>query len=97
VIAILLPAEEWEALATKDVVAVPGAEGFVHCCDERQIDAVRGAYLANVDHVVAVLVDPTLLAAETRYESGAGGETERFPHVYGLITRTAVVGVRQVS
>jgi uncharacterized protein (DUF952 family) len=67
------------------LVAVPAEEGFVHCCDERQISDVRQRYFPPDEDVVAVAFDPTQLPVETRYEPGAGGEPERFPHVYGAL------------
>lgn len=76
-----------------DLVAEPGPEGFVHCCDERQIPHVRKTYFPSNACVVAVVVDPTRLVSETRYEPGSGGETERFAHVYGPIERSAVTEV----
>ncbi len=78
---------EWQP--GDDVVAAPGPDGFVHCCDEHQIAGVRDRYFAGAN-VVAVAIDPTRLACETRYEPGAGGEQERYPHVYGPIHRAAV-------
>jgi uncharacterized protein (DUF952 family) len=79
-----------------DPVAAPGEQGFVHCCDERQINDVRRRYLPADEVVVAVAFDPTLLPVETRYEPGAGGEPERFPHVYGPLQREFVAFVRGV-
>jgi uncharacterized protein (DUF952 family) len=72
-------------------LAVPGEEGFVHCCDERQIADVRRRYFPTNEEVVAVAFDPTRLPVETRYEPGAGGEQERFPHVYGAIQNDYIV------
>ena len=91
----LLPLHEWES-SDEDVLAGPGAEPFVHCCDERQIAGVRRSYFSADQAVAAVAIDPTALDAETRYEPGSGGEPERFPHVYGPIPRSAVVDVRRV-
>jgi uncharacterized protein (DUF952 family) len=93
VIFYLLTADEWAA-TDGDVVARPGDEGFVHCCAERQVDFVRRAYFPADTSVVALGLDPTTLQAETRFEWGAGGEQERFPHVYGAIPRSAVTEVR---
>ena len=54
---------------------------------------VRAAYFPSEQKVLALEVDPTLLDAETRYESGSGDEPERFPHPYGPIHATNVVSV----
>jgi uncharacterized protein (DUF952 family) len=79
-----------------DVVAAPGEERFVHCCDERQIAYVRRRYFPADEEVVALAFDPTRLPVETRYEPGAGGEPERFPHVYGPLRREFAAFVRSV-
>ncbi|MGH8979807.1 MAG: DUF952 domain-containing protein [Acidimicrobiales bacterium] len=88
----LVSRSAWET-GTGELVAAPGREGFVHCCDEQQIDDVRLRYFLAEDEVVALAVDPTRLASETRYERGSGGEGERFAHVYGGLRRDAVAWV----
>lgn len=80
----------------QDRVAAPGEEGFVHCCDERQIADVRRRYFPLDEEVVAIAFDPTRLPVETRYEPGAGGESERFPHVYGPLQSEFVAFVSDV-
>ncbi len=90
----LLPRRDWES--GLDPVALPGEQGFVHCCDERQITDVRRRYFPAGEDVVALAFDPAQLPAETRYEPGTGGEPERFPHVYGALPRAFVTSVRGV-
>jgi uncharacterized protein (DUF952 family) len=89
----LMDAAEWDSRRHESLVAVAGPEGFVHCCDEQQIGFVRDSYFPTGAAVVALSIDPTALDAETCYEPGSGGESERFPHVYGSIRRTDVVDV----
>jgi uncharacterized protein (DUF952 family) len=89
----LMDAEEWESMQHESVVAAPGPEGFVHCCDARQIAPVRRSYFPDGSDVVALAIDPTALGSETRYELGSGGEPERFPHVYGPVLRADVTEV----
>ena len=81
----LLVRHDWDAATGDASVASPGEDGYVHCCDEGQIA-----------EVVALAFDPTRLPAETRYEPGALGEPERFPHVYGDLPRDRVAFVRLV-
>jgi uncharacterized protein (DUF952 family) len=96
VIFYLMLRRDWES-GTADPVAEPRKEeGFVHCCEERQILDVRRRYFPVNEDVVAVAFDPTLLPAETRYEPGTGGEPERFPHVYGALQREFVAFVHSV-
>jgi uncharacterized protein (DUF952 family) len=92
---LLLERSTWDGCA--DVVAAPGQDGYVHCCDEAQIAYVRERYFAADAEVLALAFDPTQLEAETRYEAGAGGEPERFPHVYGELPRSGVVSARAVD
>ncbi len=89
----LLTKKEWEARRDADEVATPGAEGFVHCCDEHQVGPVRSQWFDRDIDVVALRLDPTTLAAETRYEPGSLGEDERFPHVYGNVRSADVLSV----
>jgi uncharacterized protein (DUF952 family) len=89
----LMDAEEWDSRRHESLVAVPGPEGFVHCCDEHQMRFVRESYFPTGSNVVGLSIDPTTLDCETRYEPGSGGELERFPHVYGSIRRTDVFEV----
>jgi uncharacterized protein (DUF952 family) len=86
----LVDRETWLARQDQAFVAMPGPEGFVHCCDNRQLRRVRAAYFPAGAGVVALALDPTRLDVETRYEPGVRGENERFPHVFGPIARTAV-------
>ncbi len=96
VIYLLLPADEWEAKRLEHYVAAPGAEGFVHCCDHRQVQHVKSAFFPEEEALVALGLDPTVLIGETRYEPGARGEAERFPHVYGPIGSADVIEVTRV-
>jgi uncharacterized protein (DUF952 family) len=86
----LVEQQTWEARRGQAHVAVPGPEGFVHCCDNRQVRGVRAGYFAAEARVLALAVDPTRLGFETRYEPGVRGEHERFPHVFGPIAWAAV-------
>jgi uncharacterized protein (DUF952 family) len=86
----LVERQTWVEHSAESYVAVPGPEGFVHCCDNRQVQTVRTSFFPPGAQVVALALDPTRLDAETRYEPGAGGENERFPHVFGPIARSAV-------
>ena len=89
----LMDAEEWDSWQHESLVAVPGPESFVHCCDKQQMAFVRESYFPTGSTVVALSIDPTALDCETRYEPGSAGELERFPHVYGSIRRADVVEV----
>ncbi len=87
---------DWESRQHQPNIATPGPDGFVHCCDERQLASVRDVYFDKDATVVALAVDPTRLEFETRYEAGSGSELERFPHVYGPIETSAVSKVIEI-
>lgn len=96
VIYFLLTDDDWQRVRDEAVVATPGPEGFVHCCEERQIAGVRAAFFPPNANLVALRLDPIRLEAETRYEPGSRGEAERFPHVHGPIRRVDVVDLAAV-
>jgi uncharacterized protein (DUF952 family) len=93
VIFYIVEAAEWALKRGDHDVAMPGLDGLVHCCDEGQLAAVAANYFPVGASLVALAVDPTKLESETRYEPGAGGEAERFPHVFGPISAKDVVAV----
>jgi len=67
-------------------------EGFIHASRRDQVQSVFDRYYAGLgEDLVLLTIDPTRLAdAEVRVEA-VGADT--YPHVYGPITRTAVVDV----
>jgi uncharacterized protein (DUF952 family) len=76
------------------------SEGFIHCSTRTQILPVAEKYYKGQLGNVLLMIDPSLLAAELRWEPPSGGapppgvpEGELFPHVYGHINLDAVVKV----
>ena len=69
-------------------------EGFVHCSDHSQVARTADKYYQGRQDLVILEIDPTQLKAETRYENLLGG-SEKFPHVYGEINKSAVVQLMQ--
>lgn len=94
---------DWDAarVAGEYAVSTRGATladvGFVHCSTAEQWRGVRERFYADVPAADLVLlsVDPTGL--DVRYEPPAPGVEELFPHVYGPIPVSAVVGVDALS
>ncbi|MEP9361491.1 DUF952 domain-containing protein [Nocardioides sp. CN2-186] len=69
-------------------------EGYIHASRTDQWEGVRAAYYADVDEPLVLLeIDTDLLDVPVVEEVPAPGMTETFPHVYGAIAPTAVVGV----
>ncbi|PRX98846.1 hypothetical protein CLV72_104426 [Allonocardiopsis opalescens] len=99
----LIPLERWRS--EPDMPVVPSSldhEGFVHASpDAGTLLAVADAFYRDADQpMVALLIDPDRLSAPLRWEEahgapppGVSGEV-RFPHIYGPVERSAVVGVR---
>lgn len=79
-------------------------EGFIHCSsDLAQLDGVLGRFYTAVPRTDLVLleIDVSRLDVPVRYEPG-GDSTgdltgdEVFPHVYGPIPLSAVIGAKPV-
>jgi glutathione S-transferase len=66
-------------------------EGFVHCADRHQLEAVANRFYADVPELVVLTIDTSALGAAVVREPPADGIDELFPHVYGPIPVTAVV------
>jgi uncharacterized protein (DUF952 family) len=67
--------------------------GFIHCSTPEQILRVANALYAGQRDLVLLVIDPSRLTAELRWEPGVDLEPELFPHVYGPINLDAVVRV----
>lgn len=67
-------------------------EGFIHCSTRQQLVGVAERFYGDVGEVVILHVDPDRLGAEVRVEPAVEGGGELFPHVYGPIPSSAVVG-----
>lgn len=65
-------------------------EGFIHCCDEEQLQGVLERYYNGVNDVILFRLDGELIEADLVYENTSGGE-ELFPHIYGPINPGAIV------
>lgn len=70
-------------------------EGFIHCSTAEQWPAVRAMFYADVDPLLLLHVDESLLDSPVVYER-IGNAPADFPHVYGPIPLTAVVCVQEL-
>jgi uncharacterized protein (DUF952 family) len=89
----LLPRQDGEKRCLEGEVAAPGGDGFVHCCEERQVGPVRERWFPPEVAVVALGFDPTTLACRPSLVTRLAGESERFPHVYGPLRADDVLAV----
>lgn len=67
-------------------------EGFIHCSTPEQWLSIANTRFKGRTDLVLLEIDPARVPAEIRYENLEGG-TVLFPHVYGPIPVSAVVGV----
>jgi uncharacterized protein (DUF952 family) len=68
-------------------------EGFIHCSTAAQILRVAQTYYTGQHGLVILMIDPTRLQAEVRWEPGTDKANELFPHIHGPLNREAVVRV----
>jgi uncharacterized protein (DUF952 family) len=89
--------EDWEAHQELDHYKPPAFlhEGFIHCCSKEQIQGVLERYFKNQDNLLLIEIDDARLKARVLYEEGSNKDF--FPHVYGSINKSAVVGVRVIA
>ena len=66
-------------------------EGFIHCSFPDQVEGIANRYYADVDELVVLTLDPSLLGSEIVVEEPFPGAPQRYPHVYAPIPVSAVV------
>ena len=86
-------ATEWDAAVVAGRYTAPSLddEGFIHTSTAAQVPGTAARYYADVPDLVLLEIDPDAVAAEIRWEDSHG---ESFPHIYGPLEVTAVLGVR---
>jgi uncharacterized protein (DUF952 family) len=94
--------KDWEAAQAKGEYIADSlqAEGFIHCSTLAQVLPVADKYYKGQSGLVLLMIEPTLLSSDLRWEPPSGGtpppgvpEGDKFPHVYGPINLDAVVNV----
>ncbi len=92
-----MPAADVEAALAAAEIAPPSlaAEGFIHASeDEAQAVAVANRLYGNAGDLAALAIDEGRVRAEVKREAASNGE--RYPHIYGPLERSAVVGIRRL-
>ncbi|MCP5026796.1 MAG: DUF952 domain-containing protein [Actinomycetia bacterium] len=93
---------EWDTARITGRYA-PGSldtERFVHLSTGMQVALTAQRFYRDVPNLVVLDIDPHRCAAEIRWEDpvpGDPGAGELFPHLYGPLEVTAVMGVRDVK
>lgn len=93
----------WLALAPGELLRPPSlaTEGFIHCTagDDLLLVVANTFYRAEVGAVLALTIDPALVASEIRWEHPPGADplsgVAAFPHIYGPLDPAAVVDLRR--
>lgn len=74
------------------------SEGFIHCSTGTQVLPVVEKFYLGQHGLLLLMIDPSLLSADLKWEPPAGGtpppgvpEGDLFPHIYGPINLNAVV------
>jgi uncharacterized protein (DUF952 family) len=87
------------AAAQKSGVYVPEGfelEGFIHCSYTTQIAGVLQRRFQGRTNLVLLEIDPSRLSCRIVDENLEGG-VELFPHVYGRLPMSAVVGIEKLA
>ena len=68
-------------------------QGFIHCSQADQILRVANLLFKGQKGLVLLVIDPSKLDSQLRWEPGEDLPAVLFPHVYGPINLDAVVNV----
>jgi uncharacterized protein (DUF952 family) len=69
------------------------SEGFIHCSYRNQLDDVLKRYYKDAEKVLILHINPHLLKSDLVAEPSTNREI--YPHIYGKINKSAVVGVEE--
>ncbi len=87
----LVSAQDWADSPQEYRPTSLSDEGFIHFSTAEQLPATSLRYCADVEDLLVVSVDPSVLDHEVRWEDFTGhGE---FPHLYGPLPKSAAVAV----
>jgi len=91
---IVLP-ETWEKFDGEHEYEAESlaSEGFIHCSYRNQLDEVLKRYYKDAKKVLILHINPHLLKSDLVAEPSTNREI--YPHIYGKINKSAVVGVEE--
>lgn len=74
-------------------------QGFVHCSDRGTVHLPARAFYGGRSDLVLLVIDPARLAVPVRWEPAdpPAQDAPWFPHVYGPIPVSAVLGVHEFT
>jgi len=70
-------------------------EGFIHCCESRQVPEVLNRYFAGQANLVKLTIETEKLTSPLIYDWSPSLE-DTFPHIYGPINTDAVTAVEEL-
>lgn len=91
-------AAEWAAFdraGTFAGSADDARDGFIHMSTAEQAKGTIAKHYANVAGLIIAAFDLEKLGAAVRWEPSRGGAL--FPHVYGALTKAALVGAAELD
>jgi len=68
-------------------------EGFIHCSTREQVLRVANDFFSGRKGLVLLVIDPSRLTSELRWEPGSDAAEVLFPHLYGPLNLEAVTRV----
>lgn len=83
--------EQWANYENEDFYAAPSldTEGFIHASFAEQLDKTLQLHFSGIEKVWILTIDSDLLTSKCVVESSRNGE--QFPHIYGVLNKTAIV------
>jgi uncharacterized protein (DUF952 family) len=94
----ILTAAQWADFQTAgrfEGSPVDRADGFIHLSDADQVEGTLERHFAGQTGLVLAEVDLGPLGEAVRWEASRGGAL--FPHVYGALPLSAILGSKPVS
>lgn len=85
--------EAWEAQKDLPHYENPSltSEGFIHASDINQLEATLKRFFEGATGLLILKINALKLTSELKYEKASDG-TGIFPHIYGHINKSAVIG-----
>ena len=87
---------DWKRQASASVYA-PSTfqqEGFIHCCTKAQLDGVLQRYYQGQTDLLLLHLDESKLEFKVKYEVVTNDEL--FPHLYGMLNKTAITSIEKI-
>jgi uncharacterized protein (DUF952 family) len=91
----IFEASQWKQFQADGVfngAPVDIADGYIHLSTSEQVAGTIDKHFAGHDDLVIAKIDLTVLGDSVRWEVSRGGAL--FPHIYGALPMTAVLGTR---